>query len=495
MTENGTLHQAVRQTAERNPSHPAIDDGSQVLSYRELLDLATGYARGLTSSADGTRVALVAHTDVHTYALYLAVLLSGRTVVPIDAGLGKRAQQICSGADVACVISSRPEDGERIAGSGVAFHPAESLTGSDASLAPDGETVAYILHTSGSTGTPKGVPITHANALSYLRYAVDRYYVAPGARLSATFRLTFDLSVHDMFTAWIGGGTLVLPRGRETMLPATYVRDRGLSHWFSVPSVVRTAERLGALRPGSMPGLRWSLFCGEPLLRVDAEAWRNAAPSSVIENLYGPTELTIACAQYRLPDDIEEWPRTENGTVPIGSVFPHLSSRLDDDNQLLVRGAQRFGGYLDPAHNDGVFVDDADDRPGLGTVSDQYWYRTGDVVESLGDQLVYRFRVDRQIQLQGHRVELADVESALRRVPGVRDAVVLDVPDAHGQVSLVGVLVGSDVEPDEVSALIGADLPRYMVPGRLLVLDSLPLNPNGKLDRRALRSMVAPEVG
>lgn len=122
----------------------------------------------------------------------------------------------------------------------------------------------------------------------------------PGSRVSQTFDLTFDLSVFDMFTAWGGGATLVVPSREDLLAPVRFVAEKRLTHWFSVPSMVSYAQRLRSLRPGSMPTLRWSLFCGEPLTTHQATAWQRAAPGGVVENLYGPTELTISCAEYRL---------------------------------------------------------------------------------------------------------------------------------------------------------------------------------------------------
>ena len=138
--------------------------------------------------------------------------------------------------------------------------------------------------------------------------------------------LTFDASVLVMFLGLCSGATIVVPRPEELLAPASLVATRRLTHWFSVPSVISLAARAHLLPEGSMPDLRWSVFGGERLTLEAARAWAAAAPRSVIENQYGPTELTIGCTGYQLPVDRAQWPVTGDGTVPIGRVHPHLDS-------------------------------------------------------------------------------------------------------------------------------------------------------------------------
>jgi amino acid adenylation domain-containing protein len=358
--------------------------------------------------------------------------------------------------------------------------------------AADRDAVAYTLFTSGSTGTPKGVPIRHRNLARYLAYAIDRYEVGPGSRLSQTFELTFDPSVFDMFVAWCSGATLVVARPDDLMTPVRFVNDNEITHWFCVPSVASLAMRLRALRPGCMPDLRWSLFCGEQLTLGQARAWAQAAPASVLENLYGPTELTVTCTGYRLPRDREQWPRTSNDTVPIGAVYAHLDGVLLDgdgleavEGELCVRGPQRFDGYLDAAQDEGRFVRHEGQRTSApaGPPAPDDWYRTGDRVRLEDGALVHLGRLDDQVKLHGYRVELGEIEAVLRAHGAVHDVVVLALgkgPQLHA------VYTGDGVDERELAELVRGRLPAYMSPRRYVRVDRLPLNANGKIDRRAL---------
>jgi non-ribosomal peptide synthetase component F len=301
-----------------------------------------------------------------------------------------------------------------------------------------------------------------------------------------------------MFVAWLSGATLVVAQPGDTMAPVRYVVDNQITHWFSVPSVISLARRLRTLRPGCMPSLRWSLFAGEQLTLDQALAWADAAPHSTLENLYGPTELAVTCAEYRLPADRARWPRTSNHTVPIGRVYPHLDGVvLDDeglpadDGELCVRGAQRFDGYLDPAQDDGRFLAFAGVRAGPASEppGPADWYRTGDRVRREGDALVHLGRFDDQVKIHGCRVELGEVESVLRRHEGVQDVVVLALPaGGPAQVELFAIYTGADVGEPALAELVAQRLPSYMAPRRYHHVDRFPVNDNGKIDRRRLAS-------
>ncbi|MFD8820448.1 AMP-binding protein, partial [Streptomyces sp. NPDC059627] len=364
---------------------------------------------------------------------------------------------------------------------------------------PSPDAIAYIVFTSGSTGTPKGVPVLQRNAAAMLDHATDRYGIGPGSRVSQSFDLTFDPTAWDMFTAWSTGAALVVPARSELVRPARFIREHRVTHWFSVPSVITYARRLRDLGPDSMPGLRWTLFGGEPLTLEQATAWREAAPGSVLENLYGPTELTVSCTQYRLPADPAHWPATANGTVPIGTPYPHLDALvLDDDGreadegELCLRGPQRFPGYLDPAENPGRFVrfDGGratvyDDRAAPGA---ELYYRTGDRVRRGADgALLHLGRLDQQVKIRGHRVELGDIEAALRTAAGVAEAVVAVVrPAGEPEPSLAAAYTGTAQDPLALRAHLAGRLPVYMLPRGFTHLDAFPLNANRKIDRRAV---------
>lgn len=502
MSDLRTVYDWFARSAAAHPGETALEIAGRQLTYQELWDLAERLAARLADTAGGAprRVGLLAARSVTAYAGYLAILRAGAAVVPLNPEHpASRTAEIAAAAGLDLVLA---EDPAATADLGVPVQvagPAELAALADGP-APDTphrqagpDDLAYIIFTSGSTGAPKGVPIRHGNLCAYLDQVAGRYDIGPGSRLSQSFELTFDGSVHDLFVAWAGGGALVVPERSQLLSPVKTINNLRLTHWFSVPSLISFASRLGTLKPGSMPTLRWSIFGGEPLTLEAAREWRTAAPDSHLEVLYGPTELTISCTAYRFPDDLADWPHTPNGTAPIGGCYPVLDlllldeeGRPGDSGELCVRGPLRFSGYLDAAHNAGRFLTD-DLRPaGDGPPRERHWYRTGDRVTVQDGHLVHLGRTDHQVKIRGHRIELGEIEAALRQQPGVRDAVAVTVPAADGEPELLAAVSGSGCDPDRLYAAIGDRLPPYMMPRRIAALDRLPLNANGKIDRRAL---------
>jgi acyl-coenzyme A synthetase/AMP-(fatty) acid ligase len=244
-----------------------------------------------------------------------------------------------------------------------------------------------------------------------------------------------------------------------------------------------------------MPSLRYSLFCGEPLPDAIARAWHTAAPGSVIENLYGPTELTIACLVHRWEPGESPAPGG-NGIVPIGRPLPGLGAIVVDDDlrplppgeagELLVCGPQTVPGYWnDPVKTAERFVE-IDTSPERC----KRFYRTGDrVVRGESGEYSYIGRTDHQIKVLGFRVELGEIESVLLGHEGVVQAAAVGWPWEDGRaLGIVAFVSGSVASTDALIKSAAAVLPEYMVPSRIVLLEELPLNANGKIDRALLLS-------
>jgi amino acid adenylation domain-containing protein len=508
-----TLYDWFARSAAAHGSQPALEADGEQLSYDELHQLVLTLASRIVASAGRVpaRIGLLATRTPGCYAGYLAAQRLGATVVPLNPMFPP--QRNATIARTGQVELGLAEEGQMPPGfpapvlelPRVVRHlvPADAVAGADLPDPPhDQEAYAYLLFTSGSTGKPKGVPLPHSCVDAYLEHVIPRYGLGPGSRLSQTFDLTFDPSVFDMFAAWGAGATLVVPSRGDLLAPVRFVNKSSITHWFSVPSLISFALRLRSLPAGSMPTLRWSLFAGEALTVQQARAWQAAAPDCVIENLYGPTELTVTCTEYRLRADTASWPATANGTVPLGEVYPELDSVIlgEDglpaaDGELCIRGPQRFPGYADPAENAGRFYNpaDTDDDGAPLTVYDgsapltaRHWYRTGDRVRREDGPLVHLGRLDHQLKIRGYRVELGEIEAAIRDWPGIEDAVVLPLTADDGEVDLAAVYTGAEQPPERLLASLRARLPGYMIPRYLRWHFELPVNANGKTDRAAL---------
>lgn len=522
------LHAGFIASTARWPDRPALTLGEESWTYAAVDTAARRLASGLLASSSAPkRVGILARRSFTSYTGPLGALFAGAAFVPLNPTLPvARLRAIVDIADLDAIIiedkraallqpllsgrsSSLPVlfadaarrnidriDGMKIFDSADirALEPLRTAS----SVAP--EDIAYILFTSGSTGVPKGVPISHANAASFLSVNLERYLLTPEDVLSQTFEQSFDLSIFDIFMAWSAGATLCGFTHTDLLAPLAVIQAREITVWFSVPSIVSMQLRLGSLVPGSLPTLRLSLFCGEPLIREHAEAWQAAAPMSVLENLYGPTELTIACAVHR-------WnPATSpglcsNGIVPIGRLYDTLSWQVVDrklepvapgeTGELCVAGPQTFAGYWrSPEATAGAFYESADSN-GL---ADRF-YRTGDLVRELPNgELLFIGRRDHQIKLGGHRIELAEIEAALRAQPSVREAAALAWPDASNVEKIVAVVSGSDPDRETLRRGLRSTLPAYMIPAEIYVIEDMPRSSSGKLDRRGLRDLLADEM-
>ncbi|MEV0386654.1 AMP-binding protein [Nonomuraea sp. NPDC050643] len=500
-----SLYDWFARSAARHADLPALEIGGRSWTYGELERAANRLGAALRRRHGSTprRMGLLTGRTFSSYAGYLAGLRLGATVVPLHAeGPPERNRLVAATSGLDLVLADTAGTGrlaevaEAAGATAVALPAALDGLGPETGFPPEpvGQNdVAYILFTSGSTGLPKGVPVTHANVDAYLRSCSMRYPMGPGDRLSHNFDLTFDPSVFDLFLGWGKGATVVVPAGAEALRPSVYVNRRRITHWFSVPSAISFALRTGDLRPGSMPGLRWTLFGGDRLTMRQAKAWSEAAPNSVIENTYGPTEVTVFCMVYRLPPEPRDWPETSNGTLPIGGPLPsvrHLiideAGRPADEGELLLRGPQRFPGYLASSDDIGRFCHGDGSQPRSDHSGHEHWYRTGDRVGVQGGELVHLGRLDQQIKIRGYRVEPGEVEAVLRQHPAVDDVVVVPAHAAVSDRGLVAVYTGRRDLAAELAALARDSLPAYMLPQRFEHRPSLPLNDNGKVHRKLL---------
>lgn len=508
------------------PDRPALHVKGKLLTYGELGDLAKRIAASIQSGSDGSASRLTgvfAYRSPVAFAGVLGSLLAGHGYVPLNRTFPPertRAMLERSGCRSLVVdLESLPQLDSVLEGASTPLQvivpeledttalrgrlPGHRILGSRDLASPDAwreprtgtDDVAYLLFTSGSTGVPKGVVVAQRNVVSFVDYMVDRYAISRDDRLSQTFDTTFDLSAFDMFVAWERGALLCCPSRKTLINPGKFIRDSELTVWFSVPSIAAFMKQAGTLKPGSYPSLRFSLFCGEPLPTSAAEAWLSAAPNSTLENLYGPTELTIACTLYRW-DAVRSPGESELGIVPIGYPYPGMKVLVVDRNlrevrpgeegELLMNGPQMSLGYWkDPEKTSAAFLV----PPGKA----ETYYRTGDRVRRPvdGDPLKHLGRIDFQVKVLGHRVELGEIESVLRQTTGLEGIVAIGwpaTPSGYGGVEVF--LEGPWSDPDSLRRAVASRLPDYMVPRRLHFMDRLPKNINGKFDRKAMQKLL-----
>lgn len=519
---NRLLHSGFLAASEAMPDRPALHVEGVTVPYSQLRMLASRLAATLQHHSNGSGPALTAvfgERSVTEFAGILAALLAGHGYVPLNPVFPTAvSRRMLQHADCrALIVDARAEeqldallqgfeqsllivlpDNQHV-GALRERWPQHTFVGaldleSDTAwtfraVAPDA--IAYLLFTSGSTGLPKAVGVSHRNVTSFVQTMVQRYNFTSDDRFSQMFDSTFDLSVFDMFVAWEHGACVYCPPRQVLLNPDQFIREHELTVWFSVPTVGLLMKQMGSLKPGRYPSLKWSLFCGEPLRTDLAMAWASAAPASILENLYGPTELTIACTAYRW-DPLRSPSESSGGYVPIGLANTGMIARVVDEHlqdvapgeigELFMAGTQCTAGYWRDHQ--------ATQRSFLRLRgSDEIFYRTGDRVQQpSGDGPIhYVGRVDDQIKVLGHRVELGEVESILRQEPGVEEAVAVGWPSTGaGTAGIAAFVIGRGLDVAAIRGRMRQRLQGYAVPQTIRVIPTLPQNANGKVDRQAL---------
>ena len=507
----GGLHQLFEEQVRRTPEAVALVADDQRLTYRELDRRASRLAGHLRALGVGpeARVGLIAERSPELLIGVLGILKAGGAYVPLDPSYPPERLTFMledSGATLLVAHSDRLDPGllERLSrGVCVVVPVGDSHGGEEPAEAPpseriDGESLAYVMYTSGSTGTPKGVGVPHRAVAAFSRAAAAEYGLTVEDRVLHLASISSDLSIDEIFPAWVSGAAVVLPAehpGAGDELLSVVARARVTV--LSLPTAMWHAwvQELTTSKQAIAQPLRLVIVGGEKAQPATYAAWRELEGSGIRWlNTYGPTETTVEATFYQ-PDSRVGVDR-DVPELPIGRPLANaqayvLDRRLNPvpigvPGELCIGGTGVARGYLGrPGLTAAKFIPDQ-----FGGVPGARLYRTGDRVRRRADgNLEFLDRLDRQVKVRGYRVEPGEVETALLRHPAVRECVVIAREDVPGDRRLVSYVVPSDgAAPTlgDLQAFLGGELPEHMIPTALVPLESLPLTPNGKIDRAAL---------
>ncbi|WP_245675744.1 non-ribosomal peptide synthetase, partial [Micromonospora halophytica] len=484
------IHELVLHWAHRTPEAIAGVAGDQVLTYAELERRSGALAGHLRAQGigDGDVVSLALDRSLWTLIAALAVLRAGAAYTPMDTSWPAPRMRMLLNDHGARIVLTTSDTAPRIPQpDGIhvialdddwptiqACQPATLPT--VPATAP-----AFVIYTSGSTGTPKGVVLSHDRLTNFLTWMTDECGIGPDSRMLHSAAPVFDAAFGEIFATLTGGGCVVVC-SRDDLLDTRRLTDLVNRH--DVTHTFGPATNIAPLDPAACPGLRCIIFGGEALPPQLAQRWLTAGTR--VLNAYGPAEAAVACTWF---DASSGW---DGAYVPIGWPMPNRQIRIVDaelnlvpagvPGEILITGFGVADGYLH--------------RPELTTerfVTDPHGggpaYRTGDLgrwnpagaLEILG-------RMDHQVKVNGIRIELGEIEAVLTQHPDVDGAVVVRRED-RGVARLVGYVTGRDNRTPAVTTLrehTAAQLPAYMVPAVIMVLDRFPTGDTGKIDRRAL---------
>ncbi len=493
------LHAGIARRAADRPEAPALVIGGSTTSFGTLHEAARRVAGRLAGLGvrPGDRVPVAAVRSLEQAAALLGVLEAGGAYVPLDLSLPEdRLRGMLADLAPRVVLIQKglelPSDAAAARRLDIAGLMAEPVPESGAlRRVPSAGDPAYVMFTSGSTGVPKGVVVPHAAIANRVAWAQDRFPLGPDDRVLHNASFGFDIAAWELLAPLRVGAAVVMPREGEHKDPAALarlLRDERITVAHFVPSVLRAVLEEPELPACS--ALR-AVFCGgEEMDRALHHRFFERLPGRTLAHFYGPTEAAISCLFH--PCAADEPP----GPVPIGRAIDGARVLLLDETmhavpagvpgEIHIGGIALARGYLNrPGLTAERFVPDPTSGGGGGRL-----YRTGDRAKRREDgALVFLGRADHQIKLRGHRIEPGEIETVLERMPGIAQAVAA-VRGAEPARRLVAYVVP---EPEaappaeaEMRAALRRALPEPMIPSVFVLLDSLPLGPNGKVDRKAL---------
>lgn len=502
--------------AQKNPSALAFELGERSVSYGEVVARVQPVAAWLTRLGDPSqqRVGIVSGRSVGGFLAVLGALWAGAMYVPLNTKMPRtRLTAMAEKADLTALLvdSSGMEFLRTLPNAGSipvllmddvdTPHLGADLesmlpSSQQPSATLSSDQFAYLMFTSGTTGEPKGIAATVENLRHYLAFMQQRHSIAPGDRMSQLFELSFDASVYDILMSLNHGASFHVVPDSLLLAPASFIRDKKLTRWFGVPSNIAFMNKARLLKADAFPELRLAFFGGEPFPANLVSAWRIAAPNARIDNVYGPTETTVTCFVQDCSEPLAV--TKERAVVAIGKPYTGMLGAVLDESgrflpdgetgELLIAGPQVTPGYWrDETLTAQRFVEL--DHP---EYSRQRWYRTGDFGYRDATGVYHHLgRMDNQIKVSGHRVELEDVETHLRVAAGSSEVAAVPWPVEQGSArGIVGFVCVNKSEPNEIRMAMRAALPSYMVPSRVICLAEMPYTLNGKVDRKKLAAML-----
>ena len=499
------IHQLFETQVARTPEATAVVYGEQRLSYGELNARANQLAHHLRTLGVGpdSRVAICVERSVEMVVAILATLKAGGCYVPLDPDypLERLRYMLHDSAPMAVLVDTvgRQVLEHAYAGTPGPMPPTLHLH-SDAgqwAQAPSGEVapaglteqhLAYVIYTSGSTGEPKGVMNEHRGVVNRLQWMQQAYELSERDVVLQKTPFSFDVSVWEFFWPLMVGAQLVVARPEGHKDPgylSELIRGTGVTTLHFVPSMLQVF--LGHAEAAHCNSIERVVCSGEALPAALVRSVQERLPWAQLHNLYGPTEAAV---------DVTAWTCVagdDRASIPIGRPIANTRLYILDERmqpvpagvsgELYIGGVQVARGYLNqPELTAQRFIEDP-------FVAGGRLYKTGDLGRWLADgSIEYLGRNDFQVKIRGFRIELGEIEAQLARVEGVREVVVMAraQPDAPGEKRLVAYYTGESLSAEQLREHAAGSLPQYMVPAAFVHLESMPLTPNGKLDRKAL---------
>ena len=459
--------------------------------------------RNLLESLSPTKneiIGVVTYNDIETYSTIYALWFCGLCFLPINPLLPvSRNEAVMKQASIRFILSSKESTEVISENSNIQLYSTGNISKKPINLSlptlSDSD-LMYILFTSGSTGVPKGVPINRRNLNGFIDgFYANGYSLDENDKFLQMFDFTFDISVQCyVLPLCIGASIHTIPLDDIKFFTIYQILDK---HKITIAKMVPSV--IAFLRPYfpkiKLPNLKYSLFSGEALYNEVVAEWSKCVPNAIIQNYYGPTEATIDCLYFTW-NELTQTEKTYNGIISIGKTFGDSKAVIlaedgsiitdTEKGELCISGSQVTTGYLNlPEKNKSAFITLKYDG------SDCTFYRTGDLVfrDKDGDYM-YCGRIDHQVQVQGYRVELGELEHHAKTIAGNIQVAAIAKDKSPGNTQLYLFLENSSLEISKIAEHLQQVLPYYMQPAKIIMLETFPLTPSGKINRNQLIELI-----
>ncbi|MGH1433675.1 MAG: amino acid adenylation domain-containing protein [Lewinella sp.] len=495
------------ETASRFPGKTAFSDDKNSISFGELKTTAqrigSELVRAVNSEARTSQpIVVMVRRSIEPLIAFMGVAYSGNFYVPVDETSPiERLRLILEVLKPAAVICNREADKSKVTQLGYTgyvenFHSLTESVLDEQLLSKVKNTLldvdpAYAIFTSGSTGVPKAVIINHRAVIDLTYWLKETFRFSSTDVLGNQTPFYFDGSVKDIYISISTGATLHVLARKFFSFPKHLIRvleEQKVTSILWATSAVKLVGSSGILEGANLPALKSVFFAGEAMPAKQLKLWQQAFPDCSFVNLYGPTEVTVDCTYYQVNREFDD-----DEYIPIGKscrnkqvyVLNEQGEEVVDTGdigELCVRGTGLSMGYYGDSHKtQEVFIQ----NPHHNHYEDKI-YKTGDLVRfNEFGELVFVGRKDQQIKLMGHRIELGDIEVAVHALSNVSDAVCLF--DKESQKLHLFYTTANNMEEEDLMSKLRTRLPKYMLPNEVMHLLEMPMSPNGKSDRLALR--------